>query len=747
MRALFSFTASPVGRWVVLLAWIAALAAVLTFAPRLADVRVNESAQFLPGSAESTRAAELATERFTSDSTPAFVVFYREDGLTEEDRDAAEAFAAWATSEEAPEGIGAVVSPGLVPADAGLVSPDGTTLNVIVALTGDPASDAFADTVEALRARTAEIDAADLTILTGGPAGLIVDLISVFQQIDGFLLIVTVVLVLVLLIAIYRSPVVAFIPLFAVGIVFQMSDGVAAWAAQAFDLSVNGQATGIMTVVLFGAGTDYTLFVSARFREELERVDDARIAMERTMAGVGGAVASAGGTILIAAAILLFAELRSYQALGPVIMIAVALMMLAALTLIPAILVILGRTSYWPFRPRYRPRAATDKAANDSDGAIYGRIATFVLARPAAVLTATVLFLGALIGGLALYEPTYDSLEALPADTEAVEAFALLREGFPAGEVAPVEVYVELPEGEQVTSANGIEVIGTVSRALGVRDEVADVTSPAYPLGLRGPSAADLAASGAPPEALDNGMISADGRVARIDVVLDQNPYDSAALDTIPGFRTLANELAAEVDLTPDNILVGGDPAEAYDTREANNRDILVILPLVLLPIAIVLGILLRSIVAPIYLAATIVFTYFSTLGFAVIVFELLGHGGVSSSVPFFLFVFLNALGVDYNIYLMSRIREESRTTPLVEATRNALASTGGVITSAGLILAGTFSALMVLPLQDLFQLGFAVAAGVIIDTFITRTLIVPAVVALLGRWNWWPSRNAPVAH
>jgi len=749
MRALFAFTASPVGRWVVVLTWLLALAAVLTLAPRLAEVRVNESAQFLPGDAESTRAAEFASERFTSDSTPAFVVFHRDGGLTEADRAAAEEFATWAASDQAPEGIGAVVSPALVPADAGLVSEDGSTLNVIVALTGDPASDAFADAVEALRTRLDQVDIADLTILTGGPAGLIVDLISVFQQIDAFLLIVTVVLVLVLLVAIYRSPVVAFIPLFAVGVVFQMSDGVAAWVAQTFDLSVNGQATGIMTVVLFGAGTDYTLFVSARFREELERVQDAREAMERTMAGVGGAVASAGGTILIAAGILLFAELRSYQALGPVIAIAVALMMLAALTLIPAILVILGRASYWPFRPRYRPQAATANTEGTSDagseGAIYGRVATFVLARPATILAATVLFLGALIGGLALYEPTYDSLEALPSDTESVQAFALLREGFPAGEVAPVEVYVELPDGEQVTSAGGIETVATISRAFGYREEVADVTSPAYPLGLRGPAAADLVASGAPPEALYNGMISADGRVARIDVVLDQNPYTAAALDTIPGFRALANEVAAQVGLAPDDILVGGDPAEAYDTREANNRDSLVILPLVLLSIAIVLGILLRSIVAPIYLAVTIVFTYFSTLGFAVIVFELLGHGGVSSSVPFFLFVFLNALGVDYNIYLMSRIREESRHTSLVEATRNALASTGGVITSAGLILAGTFSALMTLPLQDLFQLGFAVAAGVIIDTFITRTLIVPAVVALLGRWNWWPWRPAPI--
>jgi len=745
MRALFAFSASPVGRWVILVGWIAVLGAVLTFAPRLADVRQNEQSQFLPSDAESTRAAEVAAERFTADSIPAIVVFHRDGGLTEDDRAAAESFAEWAASDEAPEQVAGVVSPSRVPADAGLVSEDGTTLTVIVNLTGDPAEEEFADAIGAIRDRTDQIDAADLTVLTGGPAGLIVDLVSVFQQIDSFLLLVTVALVLVLLVVIYRSPVVALVPLFAVGIVFQMSDGVAAWIAQTFGLSVNGQATGIMTVVLFGAGTDYTLFVSARFKEELTRIEDKREAMVRTMSGVGGAVASAGGTILLASAILLLAELRSYQSLGPVIAIAVALMMLAALTLIPAIVVILGRFSYWPFRPKYDP-----DHPEAAGGAIYGRVASFVLARPATVLAGTVLLLGALIGGMALYQPTYDTLDSLPADTESVEAFELLREGFPAGEVAPIEVYVELPEGQQITSPEGLETIAAISEAFGSRDIVADVTGPAFPFGLNGPSAADLAeqfggGEGGPPEQASSGLISEDGRVARVEVVLAQNPYTSDALDTVPDLRAVANDVATAVGLEPSAILVGGGPAEAYDTREANRRDTLVILPLVLLSIAIVLGLLLRSIVAPIYLAATIVFTYFSTLGLALIVFNLLGQDGLSSSVPFFLFVFLNALGVDYNIYLMSRIREESRAHELVEATRTALASTGGVITSAGLILAGTFSALMTLPLQDLFQLGFAVAAGVLIDTFITRTLIVPSVAALLGRWNWWPAYPEPV--
>ena len=234
--------------------------------------------------------------------------------------------------------------------------------------------------------------------------------------------------------------------------------------------------------------------------------------------------------------------------------------------------------------------------------------------------------------------------------------------------------------------------------------------------------------------------VSKDMSTLRIELVLEGNPYTTEALDFIPRIREIATDASKSLSWQPAVVLVGGQTAEAYDQRSAIDRDTFLILPLILLAIGIILGILLRSIVAPIYLVATIMFTYFATLGLSVLVFEnLLGQPELNPVVPFFLFVFLNALGVDYNIYLMSRIREESKKSPLPIAIRNALSQTGGVITSAGLILAGTFSALMVLPLQDIFQLGFAVAAGVIMDTFITRTLIVPALVSLLGDWNWWP--------
>jgi putative drug exporter of the RND superfamily len=240
-------------------------------------------------------------------------------------------------------------------------------------------------------------------------------------------------------------------------------------------------------------------------------------------------------------------------------------------------------------------------------------------------------------------------------------------------------------------------------------------------------------------------FVSLDGDTARLEVTLTQPPYSDAALASIPDLRQVANQVALDLGIGQDAILIGGTTAESYDIREANQRDTFLVLPLILLAIAIILALLLRSLVAPLYLAATIVFTYFSTLGISLLAFEFVfGHEGISPYVPFYLFVFLNALGVDYNIYLVSRLREEaSRQGDIRLATKSALAQTGGVITSAGLILAGTFSALMTLAFVDLFQLGFAVAIGVLMDTFITRTLIVPSLVTILGRWNWWPGKGA----
>lgn len=772
LDAITGFASSRRGKWITLLIWIVLAGLIVPLTPNLASVRSGEGSTFIPRDAESVQAADLASERFPGSGTPAIIVIRNPEGLTDANFEAAREINDFLVSGEAGEDVNGVVSIFTVPQAADeLISDDNTTMTMIASITGSTEEDAFTDTVNIIRDFTSQFDEADLSVRVSGPAGLIVDLTAVFAGIDGFLLAVTASLVLVLLLLIYRSPIVAMVPLIAVGWVFAMADSLGAWLATEIGFAVDGQSTGIMTVLLFGAGTDYCLFISSRFREEMTRVQDKHEAMRRAMAGVGGAIISAGGTILVATIILSLAVLPAYSSLGPVLAIAVGVMMLAALTLVPAILTILGRWSFWPFRPKYEP----EKPDEDTASPVWSWIAERVLRRPGTVLAATVVGLAIMIGGMAWLNPTYDTLESLPSDTESVEGFALLREGFPAGELAPTDVFVVLPEGQSVFDPEGLEAVDTVAMRLVDQEGVAAVTSPSRPFGARAPVGPDevLAAfdivppevleamqsgEGAPDGAMEidpdspegeafgvlasaSQLVSEDQEVARIEVVLSENPYSSEALDLVPGLRDAASDGAEDAGLARDSVLVGGATAEGFDTRVGNTRDTLIVLPLVLLSIAIILGLLLRSLIAPLYLSLTIIFTYFATLGLAVFFFKFVfGQDTVGSSVPFYLFVFLNALGVDYNIYLMARIREEAKEHNLEDATRRALSRTGGVITSAGLILAGTFSALMTLPLQDLFQLGFAVAIGVLMDTFITRTLMVPSIVKMLGRWNWWPS-------
>ena len=731
---LTDFVSSPRGKWMTLVAWLIVAGLLISLLPRLDEASENEQALFLPRDAEATRAYEFARERFPTGGTPVLIVFREHAGLGSGAYGAAAEIATWLSGPEAPDNVTQVLSPDAATGQQfGLVSDDGTTMYVFAEVVGEPAEQPFLDTVEAIRDRSASFDLPGVEIAVGGPGGLIVDLVGVFSQIDTLLLLVTVLLVLVLLVIIYRSPVMAAVPLLGVGLVFQLAGGIAAWYALSFGLPVSGQTTGIMTVVLFGTGTDYVLFVSARFREELTRHADRHEAMRQTMRGVGGAVASAGATILVACAALGLATLRSYQALGPVIALAVALMMLAALTLIPAALTILGRRAFWPLQPRLETATATPV---DWRRSVYGRVGAVVLRWPGLTLAVTVVGLSVLVAGLIPYRTNYDQLESLPGNAESVRSFELLRGGFPAGELSPTRLYVSLPAGANALDSVSLEQLDLLTLELVSHPAVADAYGPSRPLGADGPSISLL------PESVARRFVSADGGAARIDVVLRDNPFSREGLDAVPELRSLARARVGEMGFLAGSVLVGGDTAESYDTRTAGDRDSLVVLPLILLAIGVVLALLLRSLIAPLYLMATIAFTYFATLGFAVVVFVVvMGHAGVGAAVPFYLFVFLNALSVDYNIYLMSRIREEARRTPLKEATRYALARTGPVITSAGVILAGTFSALMTLPLQDLLQLGFAVAVGVLIDTFITRTLIVPAVVSLMGRWNWWPSR------
>ncbi len=771
---------SRVGKWVVLAAWVLATVLIVPLAPTLSDITTNDPLQFLPGDAESTRAAELERDRYPSATTPAIIVVRNDDGLTEQDFAAASEIndQIVAMIDEPDSNVDSVVSIYTIPqAESELVSVDGTTMTMIVNISGSSNESPYLDRIDAIREVTGPVDSAELQVKVSGPGGLVADLVSVFANIDGFLLIVTVVLVLTLLIIIYRSPVVAFVPILIVGLVFQLSGGIAAAVLEAIDFPVNGQATGIMTVILFGAGTDYILFISSRYREELARTEDKHEAMRRSMRALSGAIASAGGTLMVASLILLLADLGSYRSLGPVIAIAIGVMTLAALTLVPAVLAALGRFAFWPFRPQYD----ADAPAEQQFSPVWSRVARFVLHRPGTILIATTAVLLVMASGTALLNPSYDSLESLPQDEESVQGFELLRQSFPEGQLSPTNVYVTFPAGESVFDPDNLQLVHQLSEEIAGIDGVASVSAPSDPFGVNagpGPDAVLMAYETVPPEAREGinqarisgetsgpppgvdasppdaeafglyssslGFLSSDLEIARIEVVLDENPYSNEAMDLMPQIRDVSDAAAGAAGLPAGSVLVGGETAENYDTRAANVRDSLVVLPMVLLAIMIILGVLLRSVVAALFLGGTIVITYFATLGLSLFFFVVvLGQESIGNGVPFLLFVFLNALGVDYSIYLMSRVREEAATYEMASATERALARTGGVITSAGLILAGTFAALMTLPLRDLFQLGFAVAIGVLMDTFITRSLLVPSIVEMLGDRTWWPSGSA----
>ncbi len=773
LNRITDFSSSPRGKWIVIVAWVLLAGVLIPLAPALSDVTTNDSTNFLPDEAESTDVATLVEERFPADTTPAIIVFHNPDGLTDEQRGFAETLTEWAVSDDAPDNIDAqgIVSIFTVPQAAeSLVSEDGSTMTMVIGIDGDPNSDAFLDTVEAIREQ-ADGAPEGVDVEVSGPAGLTLDLISVFSQIDTFLTLVTAGLVLVLLILIYRSPVIAFVPLLAVGWVFMIISAVAALGADRLDVIVTGQAQGIMTVLLFGAGTDYTLFISARYREELRRTEDKHEAMRAAMRGVGGAITSAAGTVLVATLILIFATLRSTASLGPILSLAIALMFVASITLVPALITVLGRWAFWPSRPQYE--GAGKAVAEGASEGLWGRIASAVTRRPVAFLTSSVVIFGVMSLGLFQYQVTYDSITSLPAGTESREGFEHLRDAFPAGESAPIEVYVVLDDGASVY--DNIAAIDAMTRKLAEYDGVAFVESVSAPLGTQAPIGADQVTASVEqvPEqirqAIDEGSggrpdgaegdpelaeaigvyastrnyVSRDNGVALFNVVLEDSPYALSQIEAIDEFRQYARSSAEASGLGGD-VLVGGETATNYDTKQATDRDTLLIIPLVLVTIGIILGLLLRSVIAPIYLLFTIVIGYTATLGISVLLFKyVFDYDGVGSLIPLYLFVFSAALGIDYSIFLMTRIREETEDRPLTEGVRVALSRTGGVITSAGIILAGTFSALMILPLRDLFQLGLAVAIGVLLDTFVTRTIMVPGIVLLLKRWNWWPSKRA----
>jgi len=472
---------------------------------------------------------------------------------------------------------------------------------------------------------------------------------------------------------------------------------------------VSSNSTSILVVLMFGVGTDYCLLLVSRYREELRRFEDKHDAMNRAVRRAGPAILASGLTVALSMLVLLVAESGSIHALGPVSAIGVVCVLLAGLTLLPALLTIAGRRGFWPRRRliAYSP----DKPSIAREG-IWRRFGDHVLRRPGPALGITVAFFVAGAFGLLAYKEDYSTTTFFKKPTESVSGFRVLERAFPAGALAPTTVLVERGDGP----VTPVDVAAAEQRLTRVHDVAA-----VAPTGLR----------------------SRDGRIAELNVVLRSDPYKSGALGVVPRMRSAVTGIAPGV-----TVLLGGGSAVQYDFDQATSRDIKLIVPIALAVIAVILGILLEAVVAPLVLIGTVILSFFGTLGLSLLFIRyVVGDAGVDNSLPTFAFIFLVALGVDYTIFLMSRVREEARRHGTREGTLRALAATGPVITSAGIILAGTFSVLMTLPVTFTFDLGFMVALGILLDTFVVRTIMVPAALELLGDRIWWPSTAQGGAH
>jgi putative drug exporter of the RND superfamily len=696
MSALASFVSGRRTKWVVIVLWIVGVIALSPLAAKLGDATRDETASFLPEDAESTQVQELLKDRFPGgETTIGLIVYKREGGLTEADR------AKIASDARRVDDAIPVTQPAQVPfspdAPPGLVSENGEAAYTVVTVPLD--FDRVADWGKETRDLVG--DGGDgVEVYVTGDLGLWADFEEVFGEIDTRLLLATVVLVLVLLGAIYRAPLIAIIPIVVVGLAYQVATGFIYLYADAGN-NVNSNSTGILIVLMFGVGTDYCLLLVSRYREELHRVEDKHEAMARALRRAGPALLASGCTVIAAMLVLLLADTGSVKSLGPVSAIGVAAVLLAGLTLLPALLTAAGRRGFWPRSSAVACRPEVDLAERPG---LWRRFGDRVLRRPGLALAATTALFAVFTLGLLAYKEDYSIGGFFKKSVESVDGFDVLGESFAQGALAPTSILVQRDDAR-----------ATDADLAAVRDRLEGIDG--------------VGAVGAPQR-------SEDGAIGKVDVTFNDDPYSEAALARVDTLRDRLRDLPGG-----PTALVGAGSAVQEDFNVAAARDLRVIVPVALLVITIILGILLQAIVAPLVLIATVMASFFGTLGLSIFFFiEVQGTAGVDASLPIFAFIFLVALGVDYTIFLMSRVREEARTHGTREGVLRALSATGPVITSAGVILAGTFAVLMTLPVTFAFNIGFMVAVGILLDTFIVRTIMVPAAVELLGDRVWWPS-------
>ncbi|MEU6036919.1 MMPL family transporter [Actinomadura sp. NPDC047616] len=676
-RRLAGIIAGRRAKWVVLAFWVVLLAALGPLAGRLGDVEENDAASWLPGGAESTQVVKLQ-ERFRDDETMlAVIVYERPSGITAADQAKARSDAA------AFAGL-----PGAQRPQGPFPSQDGKALQTLVPLTDVDVVKAVDDARD-----LAERGPPGLAAHVTGPAGGGADMFKVFETIDGFLLMAAGLVVIVLLLFIYRSPLLWIVPVLSALVALGLAQSVVYLLARYADLTVNGQSAGILTVLVFGVATDYALLLVARYREELHRHADRHEAMAFALRRAAPAIIASAATVAAGLLCLLAAEMNSTAGLGPVAAAGVITALASITTLLPALLVICGRWLFWPLVPRYDARYLAPEAYEAEHG-VWSRVAGLVGRRSRVIWAVTSIGLVALVFGLGSLraQGLSDAGQFVDKPDSVAGAEAVARH-FPAGSGVPAVVIAKASASRQVAAA----VSGTPG--------VAELSRPVTAAGL-----------------------------VQYEATL-RDPADSkAAQRTVDRLRDAVHAVPGA------DAKVGGATATSLDTNRAADRDNLVIIPIVLAVVLLILVALLRALVAPLLMMATVVLSFLASLGASALAFRhVFGFEGADAGFPLLAFIFLVALGVDYNIFLMHRVREESQALGTRRGVLRGLTVTGGVITSAGLVLAATFAALTTLPLVGMVEMGFVVAFGVLLDTLIVRSLLLPALSHDLGRRIWLP--------
>jgi putative drug exporter of the RND superfamily len=680
LRRIAEIPAGSWTKWVVVGFWLVMLILAFPLSTKLMGAEKNDASAWLPGSAESTKVVDVQSRFQSPNIFPGVVVYVRASGITAADRAKA------AADVRMFAGV-----PGVVPGEivGPIPSADGKALQTILKVNlGNQGWSGATKAVNAIRP-IINSNANGLVSHITGPLGNAADNNNVFKGIDSTLLYSAVAVVIVILLITYRSPVLWLLPVVSSGVALIVAEAVVYLLAAHAGLVVNGLSYGVLLVLVFGASTDYALLIVARYREELRRHDRRHAAMAEALRRAGPAIIASGSTVILALLTLLAAELNSTKDLGPVLAIGVAVGMLVMLTLLPALMVTFPRGVFWPYRPAYGSAEPTNRG-------MWARVGWSIAPRPRLTWITTALILGIMALGLTgLKANGLTNAQSFRGHPDSVIGETVLAEHFSAGAGTPVIV----------------------------------IGNPSAAVRLRSAFAATPGIAGVTPPAVRAGYAYLEG-------TLTTPPDSQAAYATIDRVR-------ATVHAVP-GALVGGTTAINLDEQRASAHDRNVIIPLILAVVLVILGLLLRALVAPLILTATVVLSFAAALGVSAFFFNhVFGFGGADTSFPLLVFVFLVALGIDYNIFLMTRVREEAIKRDTRHGAIIGLAATGGVITSAGFVVAGTFAVLATIPATFLTELGFAVAFGVLLDTIVVRSVLVTALNLDVGRWIWWPSALA----